>query len=180
MVSRTVFVACNLDNSLGSNQTFTLSGVFRGSATCFYAFIGFDVISSTGGQTEHPTKSIPIALVGSSLITLIVYIVTCLLITLTTPTNLVSSSTALVNIFDYHQLDFIKSIAACGAITSLLVAMFGSMFPLPRVVGAMSQDGLLWRKLAEINYYTGTTVFATLLLGTVTSLIALIFPLQGK
>lgn len=91
-----------------------------------------------------------------------------------------SSSTALVNIFDYHQLDFIKSIAACGAISSLTVAMFGSMFPLPRVVGAMSQDGLLWRKFAEINYYTGTTVFATLLLGIVTSLIALIFPLQGK
>ena len=105
--------------------------MLRGAATCFYGYIGsMDVISSTGSATEQPTRSIPIAMVSATLITLFVYIATCLLVSLTTPTNLVSSSTALVNIFDYHQMDFIKSIAACGAISSLTVAMFGSMVSL--------------------------------------------------
>lgn len=58
-------------------------------------------------------------MVAATLITLSAYIVTTLLISLTTPFNLVSASTALVNIFDYHQIDFVKSVAACGAITSL-------------------------------------------------------------
>lgn len=67
-------------------------------------------------------------MVSATLITLTVYVITTLIISLTTPTNLVSSSTALVNIFEYHQMDFVKSIAACGAISSLTVAMFGSMY----------------------------------------------------
>ncbi|KAK4337079.1 hypothetical protein RND71_043679 [Anisodus tanguticus] len=49
-----------------------------------------------------------------------------------------------------YRPDFMAAIiAAIGALTSLTVAMFGSMFPMPRVVAAMAQDGLLWRKLAE-------------------------------
>lgn len=119
-------------------------------------------------------------MVSATLITLAVYIVTTLLISLTTPTNLVNPSTALVNIFDYHGMDFVKSVASIASISSLTAAMFGSMFPMPRVVSAMASDGMLPRKLAEINYYTGTTVFSTLLLGTITSVIALIFPLQGN
>lgn len=51
---------------------------------------------------------------------------------------------------------------------------------MPRIVAAMATDGLLPRKLAEINYYTNTTVFSTILLGTITSFLALIFPLQGE
>ncbi|XP_045510320.1 probable cationic amino acid transporter [Colias croceus] len=157
---------------------FGWSGVFTGAATCFYAFIGFDIIATTGEEATNPKRSIPLAIVSSLGIILVAYVSCSLMLTLIVPYDQVSTESALVDMFGYVGAPICKYIVALGALAGLTVSMFGSMFPLPRVVYAMAQDGLIFKQLAVISETSGTPAFATVCGGSVASVVALMIQLE--
>ncbi|XP_018319576.1 probable cationic amino acid transporter [Agrilus planipennis] len=154
------------------------SGVFTGAATCFYAFIGFDIIATTGEEATNPKKSIPLAIITSLGIILTAYVTSSMMLTLIVPYTEVDENSALVKMFDQVGAYNCKYIVAIGAFAGLTVSMFGSMFPMPRVIYAMAQDGVIFRILAQVWPSTGTPAIATLGSGLAAALAALIISLD--
>ncbi|XP_064538756.1 high affinity cationic amino acid transporter 1 isoform X1 [Drosophila montana] len=149
------------------------SGVFSGAATCFYAFIGFDIIATTGEEAHNPQKSIPKAIVGSLIVVLIAYVSVSLVLTLVVPYDHINTGAALVQMWSYVNAPKCRAVVAIGATAGLSVAMFGSMFPMPRVIYAMAQDGLIFRQLSHLWQRTNVPGLATLGSGLAAALVAL-------
>ncbi|XP_051162652.1 probable cationic amino acid transporter isoform X1 [Leptopilina boulardi] len=154
------------------------SGVFTGAATCFYAFIGFDIIATTGEEATNPKRSIPLAIVSSLLIILIAYVTSSMILTLIVPYEEVDQDSALVEMFGHVGANKCKYIVAVGALAGLTVSMFGSMFPMPRIVYAMAQDGLIFRSLSQVWPVTGTPALATFTSGICAAFAALLIKLE--
>ncbi|CAG9825044.1 unnamed protein product [Phaedon cochleariae] len=154
------------------------SGVFTGAATCFYAFIGFDIIATTGEEAATPKKSIPLAIVSSLAIILIAYVTSSMMITLIVPYTKVDEDSALVEMFGQVGAYKCKYIVAVGALAGLTVSMFGSMFPMPRIIYAMAQDGLIFRIFSQVWPSTGTPALATFVSGLTAAVAALFIRLE--
>ncbi|KAL3280941.1 hypothetical protein HHI36_004168 [Cryptolaemus montrouzieri] len=154
------------------------SGVFTGAATCFYAFIGFDIIATTGEEATNPKKSIPLAIVSSLVIILIAYVTSSMMLTLIVPYTEVDEDSALVEMFGQVGAFRSKYIVAAGALAGLTVSMFGSMFPMPRIVYAMATDGLIFRTFSQVWPSTGTPAFATFVSGLAAATAALFIRLE--
>ncbi|XP_050301397.1 cationic amino acid transporter 2 isoform X2 [Anthonomus grandis grandis] len=153
-------------------------GVFTGAATCFYAFIGFDIIATTGEEAATPKKSIPLAIITSLVIILTAYVTSSMMLTLIVPYSDVDEESALVEMFGQVGAYKCKYIVAVGALAGLTVSMFGSMFPMPRIIYAMAQDGLIFRTFSQVWPNTGTPALATFCSGMGAAIAALFIKLE--
>ncbi|XP_064459614.1 probable cationic amino acid transporter [Ornithodoros turicata] len=154
------------------------SGVLAGAATCFYAFIGFDIIATTGEEAENPKWSIPTAIILSLAIVLTAYITSSMMVTLIVPYSQINAGSGLVEMFAQRGAPSCHYIVALGALAGLVVSMLGSMFPMPRIVYAMAKDGLIFRALSKVWPITETPAFATLILGGATAVVSMIMSLD--
>ncbi|KAG1653414.1 Cationic amino acid transporter 2 [Nymphon striatum] len=162
----------------GGFMPYGWSGVLTGAATCFYAFIGFDIIATTGEEANSPQKSIPLAIILSLIIILTAYVSSSMMLTLIIPYNVINSESALVEMFAQRGAVEAKYIVSVGALSGLTVSMFGSMFPMPRVVYAMAKDGLIFRSFSRVWPTTGTPALATVSLGIAAAFVALFVNLE--
>ncbi|XP_011865605.1 PREDICTED: cationic amino acid transporter 2 [Vollenhovia emeryi] len=178
MAAGMFYVDSNNWSEHGGFLPYGWSGVFTGAATCFYAFIGFDIIATTGEEATNPKRSIPLAIVTSLIIILVAYVTSSMVLTLIVPYDQVDQDSALVEMFGQVGAYKCKYIVAVGALAGLTVSMFGSMFPMPRIVYAMAQDGLIFRSLSQVWPATGTPAIATLTSGICAAFAALLIQLE--
>lgn len=154
------------------------SGVLTGAATCFYAFIGFDIIATTGEEAHNPKRDIPLAIISSLVIILTAYVTSSMMLTLIIPYDEIDPDSALVEMFAQRGSETGKYIVSVGAIAGLTVSMFGSMFPMPRVVYAMAKDGLIFKFLAAVWPLTGTPAISTFIFGFAAAMASLLIHLE--
>lgn len=143
------------------------SGVMGGVSAVFFAYIGFDAVSTLAEESKNPQRDLPKGMIYSLVICTIVFIVLALIITGMVSYQLLGVSDPLAEIFALKGVKwmlFIVSIAAVVAMTSvLLVFQMGQ----PRIWMTMSRDGLMPKKFSEIHPKYKTPSFATLITGLV-------------
>ena len=154
------------------------SGVFKGAAIIFFAYIGFDAITTAAEEVKNPKKTFPIAILGSLIISTILYIAVSGVLNGIAPYYVFKETAAPVafalNIVGIHWADIIISIGAlCGITSVLLVSFFGQS----RVFFAMSRDGLLPEFFSRLHKDFRTPTNGILIVGIVASVIAAFLPI---
>ena len=143
------------------------SGVMGGVSAVFFAYIGFDAVSTLAEESKNPQRDLPRGMIYSLVVCTVVYIILALVITGMVSYTLLGVSDPLAEIFALKGVKwmlFIVSIAAVVAMTSvLLVFQMGQ----PRIWMTMSRDGLMPKQFSKIHPKYKTPGFATIVTGLV-------------
>ncbi|KAJ0176865.1 hypothetical protein K1T71_008044 [Dendrolimus kikuchii] len=162
----------------GGFMPWGIAGVMAGAAKCFFGFVGFDCVATTGEEAKNPKRDIPISIVLSLIIIFVSYFSIATVLTMMLPYYLQDADAPFPHVFTEANLPVIKWIVTIGAIFALCTSLLGAMFPLPRVLYAMGSDRVLFKCLANINKKTQTPILATILSGLLSATMSAVFNLN--
>lgn len=162
----------------GGFAPYGIAGIIKGAAICFYGFIGFDCIATASEEAKNPKRSIPLSIIISLTIVFLAYFLISTVLTMMLPYYAQDAEAPLPHVFEYYGWYVAKWIVSIGAMFGLCASLMGSMFPLPRVIYAMSSDGLLFEFMGRLSPRFQTPMIGTLLAGFLTGTLAAIFNLD--
>ncbi|MGA2542000.1 MAG: amino acid permease [Verrucomicrobiota bacterium] len=163
-----------------STGKFGWPGVFSGASFIFFAYIGFDAVSTAAQEAKNPQRDMPIGILASLAICTVLYISVALVLTgIIKYTNLNVSDPIAVAIDSLgNGVAWLRPIIKVGAIAGLSSVILVMMLGQPRIFYSMSKDGLLPPKFSAVHPRFHTPWLATVLTGLLATLIAGLFPIE--
>ncbi|ORZ34988.1 amino acid/polyamine transporter I [Catenaria anguillulae PL171] len=153
-------------------------GVLRASVSVFFAYIGFDAVSTCAQETKKPSRDMPIGIMGSLLFCTVLYIMVSLNLTgITNYTNL-NTAAPLADAVKELGMNWLKILVSVGGVAGLSSVILVSLMAQPRIFMAMSADGFLPPAFGKVHPTYGTPMLATILSGVVCVLGAGFLPLD--
>ena len=148
-------------------------GVMAAASLIFFAFYGFDAVSTAAEETKNPKRDLTIGIVGSMAVCTVIYMVVAAVSIGASRAEVFSQSEApLVFILETLNHPFTAQLVALAAVVALPTVILAFMYGQSRIFYVMARDGLLPQALARVNPKTGTPVLMTLLTGVLSALLS--------
>ena len=143
------------------------TGIHQGAAIVFFAYIGFDAISTAAEETINPQRNLPIGILGGLAVCTLIYVVIGGVITGMVPYTELAGADPLARALELIGYDRVGAIVAFGAVISMSAVLLVFQYGQPRIFFAMARDGLLPAWVARVDQKTRIPYTATLFTGIV-------------
>uniref|UniRef100_A0A6I8N238 Solute carrier family 7 member 4 n=1 Tax=Ornithorhynchus anatinus TaxID=9258 RepID=A0A6I8N238_ORNAN len=163
----------------GGFAPFGASGVLAGAATCFYAFVGFDVIAASSEEARDPRRSVPRATAVALGLAAATYVLVAAALTLMVPWHLLDPESALADAFYRRGYGWAGFLVAVGSLCAMNTVLLSNLFSLPRIAYAMAADGLFFPAFARLHPRTQVPVAGIAVFGLLMALLALLLELEA-
>ncbi|WP_158915057.1 amino acid permease [Caulobacter sp. S45] len=180
-------------NTTGEFGAFGWSGVLRGGAIIFFAYVGFEAVSTAAAESKNPSKDVPIGILGSLFICTLIYMAVAAVMTGVVPFKQLGVPDPIAVAIDRmnptwaaipyaanasHQLNLVSLAIKLGAVTGLSSVMLVLFYAQTRIFYTMARDGLLPKVFATIHPRFRTPWIGTLLLGVLIAVAAAFLPID--
>lgn len=157
---------------------FGFDGIVRGAAVVFFAYIGFDAVSTAAGEAKNPQRDMPIGILGSLAICTVIYIIVAGVLTGLLPYSQLSTPKPVATALEaYPALAWLKHIVEIGAIAGLSSVILVMLMGQPRIFYSMAQDGLLPKFFGKVHPKYQTPYVGTVIVGVFAALLAGFLPI---
>lgn len=156
-----------------------VDGVTAAAAIIFFAYIGFDAVSTGSEEARNPARDLPWAIIGSLLICTVFYVLTSIgALGIASPDQMKDSDAPLATALDKGAgIGWAAGILALGAVVAITSVVLVIFYGQTRIMFAMCRDGLMPRRLATVNQRYGTPARLTIGLGVLIAILAALVPL---
>ena len=186
-----MIVLSNLPELVASNWTpfipentgpgeFGVEGIMRAASIVFFAYIGFEAVSTAGQEAKDPAKDMPFGIIGSLVVCTVIYMLVAAIMTLLVPYNTLNVPDPVAVVVDAFgpQWGWLAKTIKIGAIIGLTSVVLVLMYGQTRILYTMARDGLLPRVFAKVHPKYQTPWINTLLVGLITALAAGFFDIN--
>ena len=155
-------------------------GVLAGAAIIFFAYIGFDSVSTHAEEAKNPQRDVPIAIMASLLICTVLYVLVVVVLTGMVPYNKIDPNAGVSSAFEHAGLPWAEIIVATAGVAGITSVLLVMMLSAPRVFLAMARDGLVPRAFfADVHPKFQTPWRSTILVGVFVSALAGFLPITA-
>ncbi|KAG5232867.1 cationic amino acid transporter family protein [Salix suchowensis] len=151
---------------------FGVDGMLAGSATVFFAYIGFDSVASTAEEVKNPQRDLPLGIGLALSICCCLYMMVSVVIVGLVPYYSMDPDTPISSAFAAYGMQWAAYLIAAGAVMALCSTLMGSILPQPRILMAMARDGLLPSFFSDVNRRSQVPVKSTLVTGLGSAVLA--------
>lgn len=177
----------NVDNwtpfipaNTGKFGSFGISGIFTGAGVIFFAYIGFDALSTAAQETKNPKRDMPIGILVSLAICTVLYVAVAAVLTGIVNYKELNNSAPIALAIDRagDALIWLRPFIKIGALAGLTSVVLVMLMGQPRIFFAMAKDGLLPKSFSKVHPRFGTPYMTTILTGLCAALIAGLLPIN--
>ena len=160
-----------------NTSRYGIGGLISGAATIFFAYIGFEAVSTAGAESKNPARDMPIGILGSLLICTVLYILTAAVLVGIVPYTDLDDPAPIAKAVNLIGLPWFAILVKVGAIAGLSSVMLVLLYGQTRIFYTMARDGLLPAPLATVHPTFRTPWINTLIVGSLAAASAGLVPL---